>query len=386
MNENQKSKIKNQKLRTQNSEHTTQNPKVKTPFQIALSRLKKHKIALFGFWVLVILYLSAILADFIAPYSFDNEQREDAYHPPTKIHWGKVNKRFCFYIYKYEQKFDEFYRRIYFEDKSKIYPIKFFYKGESHKLLGIFRTNRHLFGVDEPARIYLFGADSRGRDLFSRILYGSRVSLSIGLIGVSISFLLGMFFGGIAGYFGGKIDNLIMRLCEIIMMVPGFYLMLTLRATFPPNLSSVQVYFLIVTILSFIGWAGLARVIRGMALPLREKEFVLSARASGVSHIKIIYRHILPNLFSYTIVAITLSIPGYILGESALSLIGLGIQDPYASWGNLLSDAMAINEIQNHPWIIIPGFFIFITVSAFNLLGDGLRDAFDPHRTQMGHR
>ncbi|MCM8783397.1 MAG: ABC transporter permease [Candidatus Omnitrophica bacterium] len=355
--------------------------KTKTPFQIALYRFKKHRIAIWGFWMLVVLYILAIFADFFAPYNFDNEKRENSYHPPTKIYFAKEKSRLYFYIYRYQQKFDDFYRRIYYEDRTQIYPLRLFYKGDEYKLLGIFKTRVHLFGVSEPARIYLFGADSRGRDLFSRILHGARISLSIGLVGVSISFFLGMFMGGIAGYFGGRIDNFIMRLCEIIMMVPGFYLMLTLRATFPLSLSSVQIYFLIVVILSFIGWAGLARVIRGMALSLREKEFVLSARVSGLSNIKVIYRHILPNLFSYIIVAITLSIPGYILGESVLSLIGLGIQDPYASWGNLLSDAMAISEIQRHPWILIPGLFIFITVSAFNLLGDGLRDAFDPHRT-----
>lgn len=356
------------------------NQKIRTLFQIALRRLKKHRMAMVCLWILVILYTLAIFADFFAPYRFDNEEREDAYHPPTRIHFGKKDRKFYFYIYRYEQKFDQFYRRIYYADKTKIFPVKLFSKGDPYKLLGIFKTSIHLFGVDEPARIYIFGADSRGRDLFSRILHGSRISLSIGLVGVSISFLLGMFFGGIAGYFGGKLDNFIMRMCEIIMMVPSFYLMLTLRATFPSNLSSVQIYFLIVAILSFIGWAGLARVIRGMALPFREKEFILSARACGLSHIKIIYRHILPNLFSYVIVAITLSIPSYILGESALSLIGLGIQDPYASWGNLLSEAMALSEIQEHPWILIPGFFIFVTVAAFNLLGDGVRDAFDPHR------
>ncbi|MCM8793273.1 MAG: ABC transporter permease subunit, partial [Candidatus Omnitrophica bacterium] len=237
---------------------------IRTPFQIALSRFKKHRIAIGGFWILVILYSLAIFADFFSPYGFDNEKRENAYHPPTRIYLGKKGGRFCLYIYKYEQRFDEFYRRIYYEDRSKIYPLKFLYKGDSYKLLGIFKTRIRLLGVDEPARIYLFGADSRGRDLFSRILYGSRISLSIGLVGVSISFLLGMLLGGIAGYFGGSLDNLLMRLCEIVMMVPGFYLMLTLRATFPQNLSSVEIYFLIVIILSFIGWAGLARVVRGM--------------------------------------------------------------------------------------------------------------------------
>jgi len=354
---------------------------IRTPGQIALVRLRKHRMAIVGFWTLVVLYSLAIFAGFITPYSFDNEQRENSYTPPTRVHLVDSRGKLWPFIYSSRQEFDQFYNRIYSEDKSRAYPVEIFHRGDEYKFLGILKTDLHLFGVEEPARIYLLGADSRGRDLFSRILHGARISLSIGLIGVAISFILGMFLGGVSGYFGGKIDNLIMRSCEIVMMVPAFYLMLTLRATFPSNLSSVEVYFLIVVILSFIGWAGLARVVRGMALSLRDKEFVLAARACGVGHIKIILRHILPNLFSYIVVALTLSIPGYILGESALSLLGLGIQDPYASWGNLLSEAMAISEIHRHPWILIPGVFIFITVAAFNLLGDGLRDAFDPYKT-----
>jgi peptide/nickel transport system permease protein len=365
---------------TRNQKPVTSN-QIKTPWQIALGRLRRHRMAIAGFWILVVLYSLAVLADFVAPYHFDNERRENAYAPPTKIHLLGKEGGFRPFVYLYRQEFDQFYNRIYSEDKTKKFNISFFCRGDRYKLLGIIKTDLHLFGVEEPARIYLFGADSRGRDLFSRILHGARISLSIGLIGVSISFVLGMFLGGLAGYFGGKVDNSFMRLCEIIMMVPSFYLMLTLRASFPANLSSVQIYFLIVVILSFIGWAGLARVVRGMALSLREKEFVLAARALGLGHIRIITRHILPNLSSYIVVALTLSIPGYILGESALSLLGLGIQDPYASWGNLLSEAMAISEIQRHPWILIPGLFIFLTVAAFNLLGDGLRDALDPLKT-----
>ena len=347
---------------------------------MAVKRLKRNRLGLGGFFVLILLYNLAIFADFVSPYHYDNEARTRSYNPPTGLHFFDAQGRFHLrpFIYNYTYKFDKFYRRKYNLDKSKIYPVKLFVRGDKYKLLWIFPANLHLFGVDKPARIYLLGADSRGRDLASRILYGSRVSLSIGLVGVAISFVIGTILGGISGYFGGKIDNIIMRLCEMVMMIPGFYLMLALRAAFPPRLSSVQVYLLIVVIMSFIGWAGLARVIRGMAISIREKEYVLAARAQGVNPFFIILRHVLPNTFSYTIVALSLSIPGYILGESALSLLGLGIQDPHASWGNLLSEAMAVAQIRFHPWILIPGIFIFITVMAFNFLGDGLRDAFDP--------
>jgi peptide/nickel transport system permease protein len=335
---------------------------------------------MFSLCVIGLLYMLAIFADFIAPYSFDDEQRRLSYCPLMHVNFMDGDGRFHLrpFVYKYSYTFDEYYNRVYVQDKSRRYPVRFFVEGSEHRLLGLIPMRTRLFGVDEPARIYVLGADYRGRDLFSRILYGSRISLSIGFVGVAVSFFVGMIVGGISGYFGGRTDNALMRLCEMVMMIPGFYMMLALRAAFPPGLSSVEVYLMIVLIMSFIGWAGLARVIRGMVLSIREKEFVTAARASGENSIRIIIRHILPNTLSYVIVAVTLSIPGYILGESALSLIGVGIQEPYASWGNLLSEAMNIGEIKFHPWILIPGLFIFVAVMAFNFLGDGLRDAFDP--------
>lgn len=347
---------------------------------IALRRLRRHKLAMSAFWVLGLLYSMCIFADFISPYSMDDEKRELSYCPVMKLNFRDTDGKFHLrpFVYRYSYQFDEYYRRVYTQDKSEPYPIKFFVGGSEHRLLGLIPMKMRLFGVDEPARIFLLGADYRGRDLFSRILYGSRVSLSIGFVGVAVSFSVGMLVGGISGFFGGRTDNVLMRLCEMVMMIPGFYLMLALRAAFPYDLSSVQVYLMIVLIMSFIGWASLARVIRGMVLSIREKEFVSAAHASGESSFRIIVRHILPNTLSYVIVAVTLSIPGYILGESALSLLGLGIQEPYASWGNLLSEAKNIAEIKFHPWILIPGFFIFVTVMSFNFLGDGLRDAFDP--------
>jgi len=347
--------------------------------------LLRHKRGLISFLILLCLYSIAIFAGFISPYHYETEQRLYSYSPPVKLHFkdaaGKIH--FIPFIYKYEFKLDENRRRVYTEDKTKAYKLRFLTHGDKYKFLGFISSDIHLFGVDKGARLYLFGADSRGRDLFSRILYGGRISLSIGVIAVVITFTLGLIVGGISGYFGGKIDNFLMRMCEMIMLVPGFYLLLALRSSFPPEIGTVKIYFLIVIILSFIGWASLARVIRGIVLGLKEKEFVLAARSIGLSKIKIIIRHILPNTSSYTLVAITLAIPGYILGESALSLLGLGIQDPVPSWGNLLTDAMAIVQIKFHPWILLPGFFIFLTVIAFNMLGDALRDIYDPKKREV---
>ncbi|MBP7089077.1 MAG: ABC transporter permease [Candidatus Omnitrophica bacterium] len=343
-----------------------------------LTKLLKNKFGFFAFLVLSFLYLAVIFAPFFVPYRYDEEDAFYSYAPPAKIHFFSQNKSTPF-VYGSDYKINEYYQRVYEENKNKVLPIRFFVKGFKYKLLGFFEVDRHLFGV-EGGKIYLLGADLKGRDIFSRILYGGRISLSIGLIGALISLSIGLIIGGISGYFGGKIDNFIMRVCEMIMMVPSFYLMLALRASFPPNLTSSQVYLLIIIIMSFIGWASTARIIRGMAISLRENDFVYAARTLGLGNFKIIIRHILPHTLSYALVAVVLSIPSYILGEAALSLIGLGIQEPQASWGNLLSSAMGIINIRLFPWILTPGLFIIITVIAFNILGDTLRDILDPKR------
>jgi len=377
--------VKEKKIAALDEEKARENPLIPSWYEgaelrVALRKLRRHRFALIGGCVLLAFYLMGIFADFIAPYDFDDEKRENSYSPPTRIHWIDRESGFKVYpyIYKSSYAFDEMYRRVYTVDTAKKYPVRFFVDGSSYSVCGLFTAKKHLFGVDPEVRLYLLGADGRGRDLFSRIVYGSRVSLSIGICGAFLTFTIGLLVGGIAGYYGGRVDEAIMRLCEMIMLLPGFYLMLALRAAFPPNLSSVKVYFLIVLIFSFIGWAGLARIIRGMVLSLKEKEFVVAAQSVGRGGLSVIVKHILPNTFSFVIVSMTLSIPGYILGESALSLIGLGIQDPYASWGNLLSDAMNISELRFHPWVLSSGVFIFLTVMAFNFFGDGLRDAFDP--------
>jgi peptide/nickel transport system permease protein len=352
----------------------------RTPWQIAWRRLRRHRMAIFGMRVLIVLYVLTIFAGFFAPYGYDNERRDHSYHPPRGVRFFDGQGEFHLrpFVYTSSYKFDAYYNREWTVDESKRYPIRFFVKGDEYTILGIFKARTHLFGFEDPARIYLFGADYRGRDLFSRVLYGGQVSLTIGLLGVSISFVIGMVVGGLSGYLGGNADFAIQRLCEMIMLIPGFYLLLVLRNTFPPDLTSVQVYFGIVFILAFLYWAAFSRVIRGMVLSIREQEFVLAARAAGLPVLRIVVRHVLPNTLSYAIVYVSLTIPYYILGESALSLIGLGIQDPVPSWGNLLQNGMNVPQLKFHPWILIPGFFIFTAVMAFNFLGDGLRDALDP--------
>lgn len=339
--------------------------------------IKKNKLAYLSLYILGILYFLAIFADFISPYPYDLQHRDTPYHPPTQIHFVDKNGNFSLRPFVYEYKLvDPIFKKYKINYQKKNY-IYFFIDGEKHYLLGFIPTTKHLFGVKE-GKLFLLGADNLGRDIFSRLLYGARISLSIGVIGVLLSFSIGAIIGGISGYYGGKVDNILMRLSEIVMSFPGFYLMLALRAIFPIDLSSVEVYLLIVVILSFIGWAGLARVIRGMVLSIREQEFVIAAKSYGASSFRIITKHIIPNTYAYLLISATLAIPGYILGESALSLLGLGIQEPYASWGNMLSTARSITAISSYPWILSPGVAIFITILAFNLLGDALRDALDP--------
>ena len=315
----------------------------------------------FSLGILLLFYLLALLADFVAPYPYDLQNRKAPYHPPTKIHFFYQGKFIGAYVHPYRLVNPIF--KTYEEDKTKLCKVKFF----TETPYGF-----KLFYTPPECGVYILGTDKLGRDIFSRLLYGARISLFIGLIGVSITFSLGILFGGLAGYYGGTVDNAIMRLTEVLMSIPAFYLMLALRAIFPLDMSSVEVFFLIVFILSFIGWASLARVIRGLVLSLREKEYVLAAKTYGASSLRILFKHILPNTYFYLVITATSAIPSYILGEAALSLLGLGIQEPYPSWGNMLSDARSLTVITFFPWILAPGVAIFLVVFAFNMLGDAL--------------
>ena len=351
----------------------------RSPSEILWLKLRRNRTAMFGIYTLVVLYAAAILAGFLAPYKYDDAVHELPFYPPmlTRIHifdeQGKLGWPFVYGITPVP-----FEHAVYQEDSGKKYRVRFFVRGASYHIFWIIRSNIHLFGVDEPGRIFLFGSDYLGQDIFSRILYGAQVSLSIGILGIIISTTIGMIIGGVAGYFGGATDFLLMRSVEVLLAVPSLYFILIMRQMFGSGLSATEIYIIIVIILAFIGWATEARVIRGMVLSLKEQEYVIAARALGYNNARIIIRHILPNTLSFVIVTATLSVPFYILGEVALSFLGVGIQEPEASWGNMLTAAQNNQYLTNYPWMLIPGVFIFVAVMAWNFLGDGLRDAADP--------
>jgi peptide/nickel transport system permease protein len=352
-----------------------------SPWRVFWTQFQKSQVAVVGGVVLILLYGLALFAPFVAPYREDLMDRDRFFHPPVRLHLVDARGAFHPWPFVHPTTIRDQRRFTYTEDPSRTLPIRLFVNGSPYRLFGLIPTRRHLFGVDEPGRVYLLGTDALGRDEFSRLLFGAQISLTVGLIGIAISFTIGLLLGGISGYFGGWIDSVIMRGTELLLSIPGLYLLIALRAIFPTDLPSQQVYLGIVVILAFIGWATLARVIRGMVLSIRRQEYVAAAEALGMSRLRIIARHILPNTMSFVIVAATISIPGYILGEVVLSFIGLGVQEPAASWGNMLSQARSLRVLTSFPWMLFaPGIAIFVTVLAFNFLGDGLRDALDPRR------
>ncbi|MBQ3819813.1 ABC transporter permease [bacterium] len=345
-----------------------------------IKQLWKDKFAQAALILLAIIYGALLFADFLAPYTKDFSDRTMAYVPPSKIFTidenGKLSKP---YTYNYKREFDDVNLRIVYKlDRSQKHYIKFLSKGQSYKFLGIIPMKRHLFTTDDNGRIFLLGTDINGRDVFSRILFGGRISMTIGFLALFILFPIGLLYGGIAGYFGGKTDMFMMRFAEAVMSIPSFYLLIILASVLPAGMTSIQRFMLIVVILALIGWAGFARIIRGMVLSVKTQEYVQAAKSIGASDLRIIIKHILPQTTSFVIIAMTLSVPSYILSESGMSFLGLGIQQPDASWGNMLKEAQEYTNIIYRPWLLTPGFLIFVAVLAFNLIGDTIRDILDP--------
>ena len=356
-----------------------------SPTAVFWGQMRRSPLAIAGGIVLACFYLAALVAPFLAPYPQEDMDRQKYFHPPQSLRWVHADGSIGLRPYVRTLQLVRTGSFGYDEDPSSEQPLRFLVKGSSYYLFGLIPLDVHLYGVDAPGRVFLFGTDSFGRDVLSRLLYGAQVSLTVGVVGILISFTLGLLLGGVAGYFGGFADTAIMRVTELLLSIPSLYLIIALRALFPVDLPSRQVYLGIVAILAFIGWAGLARVIRGLVLSMRKSDFVTAAEALGFSRLRVIARHVLPNTMSYVIVAATLSIPGYILGEVVLSFLGVGVQEPSASWGNMLNQARSIRALTSFPWLlVVPGTAIFLTVMAFNFLGDGLRDALDPRRVSGG--
>ena len=372
-------------------------------------QLKHNPLAKLGAMLLLVFYLSVIAAEFVSPYDPYASQPDGALLPPTQIYWQNQQGQFIGpHVYPTTQGPVDLNTgdRQLIVDRSKPSGLRLFVQGDEYRLFQLklplptrvslvdpkfdevevfpgIPARLHLFGTDGPGKLNLLGTDEQARDHLSLLIYGGRISLSIGLVGIAIAFPIGMLVGGISGYFGGWLDTILMRLVEVLMTIPSIYLLVALAAVLPPGLSSAQRFLLIIFITSFIRWAGLARVIRGQVLSLKEREFIQAARAMGGRPLYIILRHVLPQTATYIIISATLSIPDFIVAESVLSLIGLGIQQPDPSWGNMLSLATNASILVLQPWLIWPpALLIILTVLAFNLLGDGLRDALDPRSLQ----
>jgi len=353
---------------------------VASQWQLIRWKFVRHRVAVLSLIVLILFYLAAIFAEFVAPYAPGHYDADLTLAPPQAPHFfdnGQFNWRP--FVYGVTSEYDiNTFKTTYTIDESLKYPIHFFVHGDPYKLWGIFESDRHLYGVEEGT-VFLFGADNQGRDVLSRVIHGGRISLSIGLVGIAISSLIGILIGGLSGYYGGVTDVIIQRIIEFLRSIPTLPLWMALSVALPPTWSVVQVYFGIVVILSLVGWTGLARVVRGKFMSLREEDFVMAAQLNGSTEIRTIFKHMLPSFYSHVIASLTLSVPGMILGETALSFLGLGLQAPAVSWGVLLRDAQFIRVLASSPWLLLPGALVVVAILCFNFVGDGLRDAADPY-------
>ena len=344
-------------------------------------KFRKHKLAMLGGAITLFIYFVALFSEVLAPFSASTYSATYPYAPPQALHLGQRDGAFGLYVNGYKVAFDnDTLARSFVVDDAKRIPVGLFAKGEPYRLWGLIPMDRHLIAPQRPGDpMYLMGADRLGHDLFSRLIHGTRVSMSIGLIGVAISLALGIVLGGMSGYYGGWIDNLIQRVIEFLNSIPKIPLWMGLAAAIPLSLPPLRVYFLITLILSLIGWTGLARVVRGRFLSLKSEDFVTAARLDGNSEMRIILRHMVPSFTSHIIASVSLAIPAMILAETSLSFLGIGLRPPVVSWGVLLEEAQNIRSIVQAPWLFIPGVAVVIAVLALNFLGDGLRDAADPY-------
>ena len=344
-------------------------------------KFKRHRLALISGIFLAALYASILISEFLAPYNYLTRNIDHIYAPPQRIHLFHEGQFIGPFVYGQRYTLNMFnLKREYWPDRTDVQPIRFFCRGDSYKFWGLWESDVHLFCPAKGGTLFLLGTDRLGRDVLSRIIYGARISLTIGLIGVTVSFVLGLFFGGLAGYYGGAVDLVIQRLIEVLQSLPSIPLWLALAAIMPVTWSPMFVYFAITVILGLIDWTGLARAGRSKLLSLREEDYVLAAQLMGAKAPRIVGRHLVPGFMSHLIASATLAIPGMILGETALSFLGLGLRAPITSWGVLLTEAQNINIVALYPWLLMPALPVILVVLAFNFLGDGLRDAADPYK------
>lgn len=343
-------------------------------------KFKKHKLALAGGVTVLAIYFVALFAEFLAPFGPTDYAARFTYAPPQQLHfWDEQGPSLFVTGYKVVVNAESLAREFTVDPDTKI-PVGLFVKGAPYKMWGLFDADLHLIGPLDPGDpMYLWGADRLGRDMLSRVIHGTRISMTVGLVGVILSLVFGIVLGGLSGYYGGHVDNIIQRLIEFLLAIPTIPLWMGLAAAIPASMSPVQVYFMITIILSLVGWTGLARVIRGRFLALKTEDFVTAARLDGTSEIGIILRHMVPSSASHIIASVTLAIPVMVLSETALSFLGIGLRPPVVSWGVLLQEAQNIRSVAQAPWLLLPGAAVIVTVLALNFMGDGLRDAADPY-------